>query len=109
MPDQPDILWISLESVRADHTPMYGYGRDTMPNLRRFAAQDDTTVLDVGIAQSLWTPAVSASMLTGTYLSTHRVGADGRAEEQLPRNIETIPERLGNKGYDTALISPIRI
>ncbi|WP_265108294.1 sulfatase-like hydrolase/transferase [Halosolutus halophilus] len=106
MDNAPDILWLSLESVRADHTPMYGYKRDTTPSLDRFASQPATTVFDNGIAQSLWTPASSASMLTGTYLSTHRVGQDGRAEKKLPAAIDTLPELLSDIGYETALFSP---
>ena len=106
MNDRPDILWLSLESVRADHTPMYGYERNTMPWLNDFAAKSETTVLNNGIAQSLWTPASSASMLTGTYLSTHRVGEDGKARKKLSTNIDTLPELLQNIGYETALFSP---
>lgn len=106
MANSPDILWLSLESIRADHTPMYGYKRNTTPTLNKLAKENETTVLDNGIAQSLWTPASSASMLTGTHLSTHRVGQDGRAKEKLPQSIETIPELLRNVGYETALFSP---
>ncbi|OYR50332.1 sulfatase [Halorubrum sp. Ea8] len=106
MDDHPDILWLSLESVRADHTPMYGYKRDTTPNIRAIAEEPNSVVLDNGIAQSLWTPASSASMLTGTYLSTHQVGQDGKANIRLPSSIETLPELLQNIGYETALFTP---
>lgn len=106
MDDRPDILWLSLESVRADHTPMYGYKRDTTPNIRAIAEEPNSVVLDNGIAQSLWTPASSASMLTGTYLSTHQVGQDGKANVRLPSSIEALPELLQNIGYETALFTP---
>jgi uncharacterized sulfatase len=85
---------------------MYGYERDTMPALSQFASETDTTVLHNGIAQSLWTPASSASMLTGTYLSTHRVGQDGEAKQRLPSHVDTLPELLSDLGYQTALFSP---
>lgn len=106
MDDHPDILWLSLESVRADHTPMYGYKRDTTPNIRAIAEEGNSVVLDNGIAQSLWTPASSASMLTGTYLSTHQVGQDGKVNMRLPSSIDTLPELLQNIGYETALFTP---
>jgi len=46
----PDILWLGLESVRADHTPIYGYERDTTPNIANLADKNDSTVLNNGIA-----------------------------------------------------------
>lgn len=106
MNNRSNILWLSLESVRADHTPMYGYERDTTPYIRSLAEEPDSTVLDNGVAQSLWTPASSASMLTGTYLSTHRVGQDGNAEERLPQEVDTLPQLLRDIGYKTALFTP---
>jgi len=45
-------------------------------------------------------------MLTGTLLSTHRIGVTGEAKQKLPANLEMIPELLGKKGYDTALFTP---
>jgi uncharacterized sulfatase len=85
---------------------MYGYERDTTPTIRSLAEEPDSTVLDNGVAQSLWTPASSASMLTGTYLSTHRVGQDGNAEERLRSTVDTLPQLLRDVGYKTALFTP---
>jgi uncharacterized sulfatase len=102
--DPPNILWLSLESVRADHTSLCGYERDTTPRIRDIAESAGGTALRSGFSQSMWTPAVTASMLTGTYLSTHNVGTDGMAKEPLPSTIQTIPELLGDR-YDTALFA----
>lgn len=104
--NRPNILWITLESVRAEHTSVYGYERDTTPNIRTIAERDDSTTFENGIAQSMWTPASTASILTGTYLSTHRLGQDGKGEERINSNIDTFPERLAESGYRTALFSP---
>lgn len=106
MSDRPDILWLSLESVRASNTPMYGYNRDTTPNLRELGEESSADVLDNGIAQSLWTPASSASMLTGTYLSTHQVGQSSDVDLKLTDDLDTLPELLRNIGYETALVTP---
>lgn len=103
----PDILWVTLESVRADHTPLYGYERDTTPHLRELSGRADATVLEEGISASMWTPASSASMLTGTHLSTHNVGRDGKGEKKLPDRIDTFPELLRRAGYETALFSSV--
>lgn len=105
MPHPPDVLWLSLESVRADHTPMYGYDRNTTPNLKRLSDRQESTVVDPAFSASMWTPASTASMLTGTHLSTHKVGADGKAEKKLPESLDTLPGLLADKGYRTALFS----
>lgn len=103
--ERPNVLWITLESVRADHTPLYGYDRNTTPHLQRLCEREDATVLENGIAASIWTPPSSASMLTGTHLSTHDLGTDGKAGYKIPEDLETLPELLSGAGYETALFS----
>lgn len=106
MTARPNVLWLSLESVRADHTSLHGYERDTTPNLDRISRRPDATVLDPVVAGSMWTPASTAAMLTGTHMSTHQLGADGKCEQKLLGSVETLPERLSRQGYRTALFSP---
>ena len=101
-----DILWVTLESVRADHTPMYGYERNTTPFIDSLAGSPDSTVLENCISQSMWTPASTASILTGTYLSTHNVGRDGKVKRKLHSSLDTLPGVLSEAGYETALFSP---
>ena len=76
---KPNILWLTLESVRAGHTSVYGYHKNTTPFLEKISQRAEATVLDPMIASSMWTPASTASMLTGTHLSTHQLGQDGKA------------------------------
>lgn len=104
--ERPSVVWLTLESVRADHTSVHGYERDTTPNLRRITAGEGATAFSNCFAQSMWTPACSASILTGTYMSTHGVGMDGRAKQPLPDELETLPELLRGTGYSTACLSP---
>ena len=35
----PNLLWIVMDTVRADHMSLYGYGRPTTPQLGRWAAE----------------------------------------------------------------------
>jgi len=102
---RPNVVWVTLESVRADHTSVHGYGRDTTPNLERIAARADGARFGNCFSQSIWTPASSASMLTGTHLFRHGVGLDGNAEEPLRSDLRTVPELLGENGYLTACLS----
>jgi len=102
---KPDIAWLSLESVRADHTSLHGCHRDTTPHLQRLSERSDATALNLSCSASMWTPASTASILTGTHMSTHQVGRDGKAKKKLPPSVETLPQLLTRQGYETALFS----
>lgn len=102
----PNVVWITLESVRARNTSINGYERDTTPNLRHIAGDTEGVSFRRCFSQSIWTPASSASILTGTYLFEHRVGYDGKAKEQLPIELSTLPELLSRAGYRTACLTP---
>jgi len=101
-----NVIWITLESVRAANTSVCGYERDTTPNLRRIARDDEGVGFSDCFSQSIWTPASSASILTGTYMFEHCVGYDGKAEEPLPPDIVTLPELLRDHGYRAACFTP---
>jgi arylsulfatase A-like enzyme len=102
----PNVVWITLESVRAANTSLCGYDRETTPNLRRIAADPGGVGFTNCFSQSMWTPASSASILTGTYLFEHRVGYDGKAETPLAPEVETLPDLLRGQGYRTACLTP---
>jgi|AntRauTorcE11897_2_1112592.scaffolds.fasta_scaffold00002_98 uncharacterized sulfatase len=104
--DRVNVVWITLESVRAANTSVGGYDRETTPNLERIASGPDGTAFQNCFSQSMWTPASSASILTGTYLFEHRVGYDGKAKEPLPPDVATLPELLQDRGYQTACFTP---
>lgn len=102
--DPPSILWITLESTRADHCSLYGYDRETTPELSRLAAKPGSVAFSDCHAHGIWTRSSSASILTGTYPTHHRVGLD--TDTQLPDQIDTVPELLKRAGYDTSCVSP---
>lgn len=102
---RPNVVWITLESVRAANTSVHGYERDTTPNLRRIVERGGVAFSNC-FSQSMWTPAASASILSGTYPFEHRVGYDGKAKEPLPENVVTLPQLLNESGYQTALFTP---
>jgi uncharacterized sulfatase len=97
---QQNIVWITVDSVRADHTSVCGYGRDTTPKLQEIAA-DGTSFSDCH-SQSIWSCESATSVLTGTLPSFHGVGGPN---EVLPESIPTVPERLSDVGYRTLGIS----
>lgn len=95
-PGKPNIVLITLDTVRADHLSLYGYSRPTTPNLDRWARQG--VVFDNAIAPSSWTLPSHASMFTG--LLPHQHGADWSNPVDTGR--WTLAEVLRAYGYDTA-------
>lgn len=99
-----NIVWLTLESLRFDHTSLSGYKRDTTPFLRSLAAESSSVSFDSCFSHGIWTRPASASILTGTYPSHHQAGMDS---DVIPNDIPTMPELLGEQGYDTAGVSTV--
>ena len=106
----PNVILISLDTVRADHLSVYGYSRDTSPSLRKFAG--DATVFTHAIAASNMTLSSHASMFTGLYPSQHGAHwALGSSQAgvyiydalglRLPENSQTLARILSARGYRT--------
>lgn len=98
----PNIVWITLDSVRADHTIMGGYERDTTPALQSLANDEEGTYFDQCLSHGRYTMVSSASILTGTYPTHHRAGYEVQA---IPSSLRTIAERFRTASYHTALLS----
>lgn len=94
----PNIVWITLESVRADHTSLHDYHRDTTPELCRIADSDQGLSFENCFSHGTFTASSSASMLTGTYASRHGVGL---SNEVLPSTLDTVAGLLSDQGYYT--------
>ncbi|WP_363464482.1 sulfatase [Halogeometricum borinquense] len=98
-----DIVWITLESVRQDHTSLDGYHRDTTPFLQSLADRSNGATFKHCFSHDVWTRASSASILTGLASSSHRTWTQ---ENRLSSDVPTIPEALQRTGYRTACVSP---
>jgi len=94
--DVPNVLLIVLDTLRADHLSVYGYSRATSPNIDRFAQEG--VLFERAFANSSWTVASHASLMTGHYVFTH--GADGFVP--LDGTLPTLAEELAQRGYITA-------
>jgi uncharacterized sulfatase len=101
-----NIVWVTLESVRVDHTTMGGYDRATTPAIQQLADERDAVDFENCFAHSMWTPASSASILSGMHLSDHGIGKEGTGMRSLPPNLTTLPARLAGAGYRTGCLSP---
>lgn len=99
----PNIVWITLESTRFDHTSLSERGKETTPNIKRIADDEGGCLFRNCFSHGVWTLASSASILTGTYPTRHGAGIDTDA---IPASFVTLPELLGEAGYTTACLSP---
>lgn len=94
-----NIILISLDTLNANHLPCYGYGRDTAPNLCRFAKQN--VIAKNMFSNSNYTLPSHVSIFTGLYPTQHKVNAPNK--DTLSRSIPFLPEILQQNGYKTYL------
>ncbi len=73
-PDAKNVLMIVFDTLSARNIGLYGYARETMPNLARIA--ETANVYYNHFAGGNWTVPGTASLLTGTYPWTHRAFND---------------------------------
>ena len=92
----PNVLLIVLDTVRADHLSMYGYGRVTTPTLDRMAKQGIR--FDGARSTAPWTLASHASIFTGRL--PHELAV--KWVTPLTGKFTTLAEYLGSHGYATA-------
>jgi arylsulfatase A-like enzyme len=107
-PPVPNILLVVLDTVRADHLDLFGYERETMPNLRRFAREECQVSMRMFTTAS-WTAPSHGSMFTGLYPSAHGAHypfvhdkSPANISYPLREDIPTLAEFLGAHGYQTA-------
>ncbi len=97
--NRPNIIFISLDALRADHLSCYGYKRKTSPNIDSLAARG--TLFNQAISQSTWTTASLASILTSLY-PNHEITEAGYS---LSSKEDNLIKLLKSEGYTTALFS----
>jgi len=97
--DMPNIILITIDTLRADHLHCYGYEYETSPNLDRFAAQ--STLFEFAYTPIPKTSAAFCSMMTGLHPFIHKC-APNRGTVN-PR-LTTLAEALTAKGYRTEAV-----
>jgi arylsulfatase A-like enzyme len=95
--ERPNIILISLDTLRARSLGTYGYGRDTSPFLDSVARRG--TLFENAITASVTTSPSHMSLFTGLYPVNH--GIREGLQRKLP-HIVTLAERLREAGYRTA-------
>jgi glucan phosphoethanolaminetransferase (alkaline phosphatase superfamily) len=93
---RPNVLFILLESVRADHLTPYGYARDTTPHLDAFAKRPDVTVFPKAFSNATFSYFSMLSLTSGLDLR--------RAAAQIA-SAPLIWDHLKLRDYQTFLIT----
>ena len=99
-----NVVIILIDALRRDHVGVYGYSRDTTPNIDRFAGE--SLVFENAISPSYWTCPSIASLFSMLYPTVH--GLTGLTPEgyengtnALDDNLVTFAEILSENGYAT--------
>ena len=66
---RPNVVLVTLDTTRADRLAVYGYERQTSPNLDALAAE--SVVYEFAYSTSSWTLPAHASLFTGKYPRSH--------------------------------------
>jgi choline-sulfatase len=94
--ERPNIILVTVDTLRADHVESYGYERATTPALASLASKG--IVYERAIAQAPWTLPSMASLHTGLYPAEH--GAV-HYDTRLPSEHRMIAQALRRSGYHT--------
>jgi arylsulfatase A-like enzyme len=94
-PGAPNVLLIVLDTVRAESLSLYGYDRETTPQLTRWARRG--VRFDRAVAPSSWTYPSHSCFFTGQW----PYKLDSHWQAVLDASYPTLAEFLGDRGYRT--------
>jgi arylsulfatase A-like enzyme len=91
---KPNVLWMVMDTTRADHLSAYGYEKPTSPVLEELAAEG--ALFEEVHAESSWTIPGHFVMVTGRF--------DAAQEKFLGEEFTTAAEVFRDGGYETAAV-----
>ncbi len=92
----PDVILISLDTVRADRMSLHGGPRPTTPEIDELA--QSSFVFEHAIAAAPWTLPSHVTMLSGQLPDRHGVY---RGTGSIPRGLSWLPSDFRRAGYET--------
>lgn len=99
---RPNIVMISLDTLRADHLSLYGYERETSPHLDRWARSEATTFRNA-FAPSGWTLPSHFSVFTGLDAHHHPASYNSIAIDTAAYSF--LATELWKAGYSTRAVT----
>ena len=100
--DQPNLVVVVIDTLRADRTSAYGYGRETTPHLAALAERG--TRFASSWAPSPWTWPSTASLMTTLEPPEHGLMGPTNAC-YLSQSLVSLPESLQSAGWTTGAFS----
>ncbi len=108
-PDAIDVVFVTIDALRADLTNPYGENHPTTPFLSELASQG--IVFKNAFSPAPWTAPAMYSIITGLYPTEHgltkgqTIGNHVVGQPALPAEAFTLTERLAGMGYSTVGIN----
>ena len=96
---KPNIILISIDTLRRDHVGIYGYKKNTTPTIDNIAKEG--IYFENAFSASSWTLPAHMSMFTGLPPSIHSVE---EKTNTLSKDIQTVTQLIKLKKYKTAAI-----
>ncbi len=96
----PNVILVSIDTLRADHLSLYGYQRSTTPNLEAWVSRSAVTFRNA-VAQATSTYPSHVSLFSGMNAFRHGV----RTPLSPPRSLELMADRLRREGFFTAAVT----
>ena len=95
-PATPNVILISIDTLRPDHLGCYGYKRNTSPRIDRLAAEG--VLFENTISSTSWTLPAHAALFSSLADTVH--GCTD-TDKRLHADIVTLAERFADAGYQT--------
>ncbi|WP_059102615.1 sulfatase [Shouchella shacheensis] len=96
------IIFVSIDTLRADRLGCYGYHRNTSPYLDQVASEG--VLFEQAFAADIPTEVAHTGIFTGKVGLTTGVVSHGSSLSFLPKSIDWLPTLLRNYGYTTAAV-----
>ncbi len=107
----PVVIFVVMDTVRADRTSLCGYRHPTTPHLEALVESGATHACN-SHSPSTWTLPSHASFFTGVGLDRHRAGGGGGTARMktgsvmpLGPDLPTLADEMSARGYQTLLLS----
>ncbi len=101
--DRPNVLVLSVDTLRADDLGVYGFEGDTSPFIDSLGERG--VVFENATSTAAWTSPAHASLFSGLYPTRHGVRS---FTDVVPGEYATLPALLDEQGYATAAVVNLR-
>jgi arylsulfatase len=96
------IIFVSIDTLRADRLSCYGYPKPTSPYIDRIASQG--VLFEKAFAADIPTEVAHTGIFTGKVGLTTGVVSHGSELTYLPKSVRWLPTMLREAGYTTAAV-----